>query len=215
MPSPAHRYALRLSRLVFHPLVKVLFDYAAEGLLNLPARSGALLCANHSSFLDPVMLQAPFKRPILFLMNAEFYAVPRMRWFYRLFEAIPVEGSSGNIGALRRAGDAIEAGDVVGIFPEGGISRDGRLQPFRAGAAVLAMRHGIPLVPAWIEGTFEALPRHARRIRRARISLRVGEPIPVARQESTAPDADAAARLTEQLHAAVGALAPSRDRARE
>jgi 1-acyl-sn-glycerol-3-phosphate acyltransferase len=215
MASRSHRSALRLTRFVFRPLVTAIFGYKAEGVENLPARSGALLCANHASFLDPVMLQAPFKRPILYLMDAEFYAVPRMRWFYRLFEAIPVEGPSGNVGALRHAGEALQAGDVVGIFPEGGISRDGRLQPFRPGAAVLAMRHGIALVPAWIEGTFEALPRHARRIRRARVSMRVGKPILVARQESTSLDAGAVARLTERLRAAVGALAPSRDRALE
>jgi 1-acyl-sn-glycerol-3-phosphate acyltransferase len=208
----SHRLLLRLSQLLFYGPGKVCFGFTVEGARNLPERHGAVLCSNHASFLDPIVLQAPFRRPIHYLMSAEHYNAPRFRWVSRAFEAIPVDDESANLAALETAGAVLEAGDVVGVFPEGGISRDGRLKAFRSGATVLAMRHGVPLVPAWVEGTSQALPRHATRIRRARIALRLGEPIAVERSGATILDGDAVAALTGRLREAVAALAPSRDR---
>ncbi len=197
---------LGLAQALLYAPGKLCFRFTAEGAENLPRRGGVILCANHTSFLDPIVLQAPFRRPIHYLMSAEFFYAPRFRWAARMFEAIPVAEDAANVAALEAAGAEIESGEIVGIFPEGGISLDGALRPFRSGAAVLAMRHGAPLVPALLDGTFEALPRHAKRIRLARLSVRIGEPIHVERAVAPTLDPDAVAALTARLYAAVVSL---------
>ena len=207
MATLTHRILLRLAQAVLLVPGRACFGFTAEGAARLPRRGGAIVCANHVSFLDPVVLQAPFRRPIHYLMLAEFYDDPRFRWAARAFEAIRVSEDADNTGAIEAAGEVLESGDVVGIFPEGGISRDGSLRDFRSGAAVLAMRHGVPLVPARLSGTLAALPRGARRLRFARISVRVGEPVAVERAGAAVLDAEAVAALTGRLRDAVASLA--------
>ncbi len=207
MATFSHRALLGLARLMLFVPGKLWFGFTARGTGNLPRRGGVILCANHFSFLDPIVLQAPFRRPVHYLMSEEFFNAPRFRWIAEVFEAIPVSEDSTNVAALEAAGAVLDSGGVVGVFPEGGISRDGTLKPFHSGAAVLAMGHGAPLVPAFIAGTFDALPRHATRVRRARLSLRVGEPIEVERGRPALLDPDGVAALTARLHAAVAALA--------
>lgn len=208
MATFTHRVLLGLARGFLYVPGKHYFGFTVQGAGNLPGRGGAILCANHASFLDSIVLQAPFRRPIHYLMTAEFFYAPRFRWAAWAFEAIPVSEDSANASALEAAGAVLEAGDVVGVFPEGAISRDGKLRAFRSGSAVLAMRHGAPLVPAFLDGTFDALPRDAKRIRRARLALRVGEPIAVERSKNATLDGDEVASLTARLHAAVAALVP-------
>lgn len=209
MASPTHRALLYACKLVGHLAVGPLFRLRVEGRRNVPRRGPAVFCANHSSFLDPVALHAVTWRPIHFIMSAEFYEDRRLRWLYRAFEVIPIAAASTGSGALAKAGAVLDRGGAVGIFPEGRISRDGRLGPFRTGAAVLALRHGARLVPAWISGTYEALPRHARWIRPAGVRVRVGEPLePGAAPGGHAVPPEAARALTRRLRQAVADLAP-------
>lgn len=213
MASLQHRALLWACKLVAHLAVGPLFRLRVEGRRNVPGRGPAILCANHASFLDPVALHAVTWRPIHFLMSGEFYEDRRLQWLYRAFEVIPIAAASTGAGALEKAGSILDRGGIVGIFPEGRISRDGRLGPFRTGAAVLALRHGVPLVPAWIAGTYEALPRRARRIRPRPVRVRVGQPLaPTGALAAGAFAQDTARALTRRLRQAVAALAqdPSR-----
>lgn len=213
MPSLAHRAALRACFVLAYPPLSLVFRFRTGGSKNLPARGGAIVCANHASLLDPIVLQAALPRPIVYLMTAEYYDRRGLRWFCRTFEAIRVDDAGGNFAALKRTGEALQGGDVIGIFPEGAISRDGRLRSFHSGAVVLALTHGVPLVPVWIEGTFRALPRDATWIRRARISVTTGRPIPVRRADPRRVlDTDEVAGLTAMLRDAIAALAEAPDR---
>jgi 1-acyl-sn-glycerol-3-phosphate acyltransferase len=111
------------------------------------------------------------------------------------------------IRSFRHIVEVLRAGGLVGIFPEGGITRDGAMRPFRAGAAVLALQIGVPVVPIYVAGTFEALPRDARWPRFVPVALRIGEPIPVAARRS--PSSHEIAALTDAIRNAVSALAAS------
>jgi 1-acyl-sn-glycerol-3-phosphate acyltransferase len=196
----SHRIAVCLGRAVALPLLRAGFDFRVEGAERIPARGPALLASNHLSFMDPVVLQGALRRPIHYLMTARLYRDRRWRWFYRLFDTVPVTLGAGNFKALAEAAARLEAGEVVGVFPEGGISRDGSLGPFRRGVALLAMRTGTPVVPVAIVGTGAALPAGTLRLRRAPIRVRVGEP--VAPGEALEPGP-----LTERIRDAVAALA--------
>ena len=174
-------------------------DLRVEGADGVPARGPVLLAANHLSFLDPVVLQAATPRPIHYLMTARLHRDRRWQWLYRLFDTVPVTLGSGNFQALSAAAARLEAGEVVGVFPEGGISKDGTLQPFRAGVALLALRARVPVVPVAILGTNRVLPAGTLRLRRAPIRVRVGTPVP-------APESMEPAALVERIRHAVEAL---------
>jgi 1-acyl-sn-glycerol-3-phosphate acyltransferase len=196
---PSHRIAVRLGRTLALPLLRLGFDLRVEGSAEVPATGPVLLACNHLSFMDPVVLQAALPRPIHYLMTARLHRDPRWRWVYRLFDTVPVTLGSGNFLALSEAAARLQGGAVVGVFPEGGISKDGTLGHFRPGVALLALRAGVPVVPVAIGGTREALPPGAYRPRRARIRVRLGSPIPV-------PEGAEPADLTGRIRDAVQAL---------
>jgi len=196
-----HRIAVRFGRMVAHPLLRVAWDLHVEGAHRIPARGPALLAANHLSFLDPVVLQGALPRPIHYLMTARLYR-GRWHWMYRLFDTVPVTLGSGNFKALAEAAARLEAGEVVGVFHEGGISKDGSLGPFRPGVALLAMRTRTPVIPVAILGTRDALPPGSLRLRRAHIRVRLGEPVSAGEELEPGP-------LTEQVRDAVAALSRS------
>jgi 1-acyl-sn-glycerol-3-phosphate acyltransferase len=194
-----HHIAVRFGRTVAYPLLRVAYDFRVEGAHRIPARGPALLAANHRSFLDPVVLQGALARPIHYLMTARLYRDRRWRWIFRLFDTVPVTLGAGNFRALAEAAARLAAGEVVGVFPEGGISKDGSLGPFRPGVALLAMRTRTPVVPVAILGTREALPPGSLRPRRARIHVRLGEPLTAEEELEPGP-------LTERIRNAVAAL---------
>jgi len=153
------------------------FRFRVEGAGHIPTAGACLIAANHASYLDPIMLAMACPRPVRFIMSRDFYERRSIHWLCRATGAIPVENNPRDLGSLRRALQALRGGTVVGIFPEGGRSADGTLKPAKPGAALLALRAGVPLVPAGIVGTFAALSRHQRFPRREPILVRFGPPL--------------------------------------
>ena len=193
-------------RAVVGPPFKLAFRPETRGRERIPGKGSAILASNHASFLDPILIGLYARRPVRFLVSREFYANPRLNPILRFLGTIPVGGDAGMIRSFRRIAELVRQGELIGIFPEGGITRDGAMRPFRSGAASIALRMGIPVVPVHLGGTFEALPRYARWPRFVPVSLRIGEPIDVvARKE---PSRQAIDELTATIRSAIEALAP-------
>ena len=169
----------RVFRGVAGLLLRGLFDLRVEGLERLPAGGPFILAANHHNYLDGVVLGVALARPIAFLvMPRVFRATPIHPPFHRRIGSIPVNLERPDPGAIKRVLRVLAAGRVVGIFPEGPFSQEGRLVGGQPGTALVALRSGAPVVPAAIEGTYEAL--RGRRFylpRRRPLSVRFGEPI--------------------------------------
>jgi 1-acyl-sn-glycerol-3-phosphate acyltransferase len=142
-----------------------------------PRDGGLLVVSNHISFVDPVVLQMTFRRRIRYLMTEDFYDVPAIRWFFRWMRALRVSETRTNLASLRVARDALRAGDLVGLFPEGGLSPDGRLQSARPGASVLASLAAVPVLPVRIRGTFDVW-RRGLFPRPGRVTVTRGSPMP-------------------------------------
>ena len=139
-PSPAFRVSVFLADSLvraFVWLVTCLFyPLRVRGRENLPRRGGALLVSNHVSFVDWVLLTAAAKRPVRYLISKEFYESPWLKPFVRVARVIPIPSGIRPHEvtlALQRCGDAIQNGDIVCVFAEGGITRTGRLMPFQRG----------------------------------------------------------------------------------
>ncbi len=139
-------------------LATVLTRWRATGQGNVPVVGGALLVANHVSFLDVVFLGIPLRRPLNYMARSTLF-VPLLGPFIRSVGAFPIQregmGASGMKETLRR----LRAGGIVTLFPEGTRSADGRLGMLKPGIAALVARVGVPVVPAAVAGMFEIWPR--------------------------------------------------------
>jgi len=152
------------------------FDLRVEGLEHLPASGPYLIAANHHNYLDGIVLGVAAPEPISFLVMPRVWrATPLHPMFHRHIGSIPIDLERADVGALRRALYMLQSGKVVGIFPEGPFSVRGRLEPGLPGVALLALRSGVPVVPAGIRGTYEALAGRRGYIpRRVPLGVRFG-----------------------------------------
>lgn len=158
------------------PLLGAYWRLKLQGAVDSIPRSGPLLVAsNHASFLDPWLVGMVFPRSIRFLMVRRWYdRSPLWRAFFRAYGTIPLHGRSQE--TLDAVTHLLARGEVVGVFPEGRISPDGKIQRFRPGLSQMAARSGAPVVPVGIRGNFDTLPKHGTFPRPTRVTIHVGEP---------------------------------------
>ncbi len=181
-----------------------MFRLSATGLERLPRAGPAVLVSNHISWLDPIILPLVLPRKPAFLAMEELWRMPGASLVMRLYgpRAIPLHRGAVDTTAFRRALEVLQDGALLIIFPEGGISPDGRLRPFHRGAALLAARAGAPIVPVAIRGTEEALPL-GRLLPRARpITVHFGTPISIegtSREDLLRAGKDAASQIEALL----------------
>ena len=134
------------------------FDLRVEGLEHLPARGPYIVAANHHNYLDGVVLAVALPRPIAFLVMPRVWrATPLHPLLHRQIGSILLNLQRPDVGALRQALRALEQERVVGIFPEGPFSVRGRLERGLPGVGLLALHARVPVVPAGIHGTYQAL----------------------------------------------------------
>jgi 1-acyl-sn-glycerol-3-phosphate acyltransferase len=151
--------------------LKLFFRLKIEGRENLPKKSNFIVVANHSSFMDPFVVAAAIPAKIYCIASRSLYAFPKLKWALRKLDCLPTGASS------ECAIDLLVKNNIVGLFPEGGISRDGKLREFKRGAALLAMKTGRPIVPCAIRGAYEALPIKAKFPRLVPITITICKPV--------------------------------------
>jgi 1-acyl-sn-glycerol-3-phosphate acyltransferase len=144
----------------------------------LPERN-VIVVANHTSNLDPVIMGAVFPRRLRYLAKAELFEPFLFGSMVRALGSIPVrkQDSQSAGTALRTFLKLLESGENVLIFPEGGRSLDGKLKPLEGGVALIALRSGAPIVPAFITGAFEAMPPGSKWVKPLRLSIVFGETV--------------------------------------
>lgn len=168
-------------RSVGRPLFTLYFRGRVKRAENIPRRGPAILIANHTSILDGILIHAVTRRPLRIFVAAEWVDWLPLRPLFSSMGVIRVERDRRNPEALESAVEALERGDVVALFPEGGIQSTGRLAHFKNGAARLALRTGAPIVPCAIVGSFDAMPWPKKLPRPRRITIRSG---PAIREEA-------------------------------
>lgn len=196
---------------VLEALFKVLFTYECQGEEKIPRSGGAVVAANHPSYLDPVLLSLQASRPIRFMAWDALFKVPVVGALMRAFGTFPVDVRPGKgREAYAKAKALVESGEVVGIFPEGKRSRTGWMEPsLREGAARLAWETGAPLVPATIGGAYRAWPHFQALPRPARIRVRFHEPIDPAPYRAKGEEEALGSLLAELRHRVDRSLLPS------
>ena len=171
-------------------LMRAWFGLRVRGAEHIPSSGPALIVSNHQSILDPPVIGGAARRQIYFLAKAELFRIPLFGHLIRAVHARPVRREGSDPRALRTAALLLEEGKALLIFPEGTRSPDGRLGEAKAGVGMLAVKSGAPVVPAYVSGTLEALPKGAAWPRRSQVSVSFGPalhfkaPISVGRKES-------------------------------
>ncbi|MGH7180006.1 MAG: lysophospholipid acyltransferase family protein [Tepidisphaeraceae bacterium] len=174
----------------------------------LPRTGAAILVSNHTSALDPFLIQSVCPRLIVWMMAREYYEIPSLGWLFKGVQAIPVDRGGRDLTATRAALRALSDGRVVGIFPEGRIESSRDLLPFHAGVAMISTHAGVPIYPAYLDGTQRGKDTVQSVLQSQRGSVSFGPAVPWNPSPGIRrPDLS---MLTEQIRQSVQELARSR-----
>lgn len=150
--------------------------YQVRGAENIPREGGCLLASNHVSYLDPGALSCGTgKRKAWFLARNTLFG--GRDWWFRAMHCIPLDRNQAEVGTIRRAVQTLKEGKLLALFPEGTRSPDGTIQKAHRGVGFIVSKAGVPVVPALIEGTYEAYPKGARWVAPKRVRITYGKPI--------------------------------------
>ena len=167
-----------LMRFLSWLMVRSLYRLRPHGIeANVPDEGAALLVCNHVSYMDALILSATIPRPVRFVMYYKIFNIPVMRWIFRTAKAIPIAGAREDPALMQRAFDEIDAalaeGELVCIFPEGALTKDGSMAPFKSGVEKILERRPVPVVPMALRGMWSSMwSRRDTRLGRMRVPRR-------------------------------------------
>lgn len=195
-----------LKRIVVGPVLRVLFRPWTRGLEHLPVKGGAIIAANHLSFIDSIFVPIAVPRPVVYLAKNDYFTRPGVRgraqrWFLRVTNQLPMDrgGGAGSEDSLRAGLDVLRSGSLLGIYPEGTRSPDGKLHRGRTGVARLAIAGGVPVVPAALIGTDVVQPKGRTIPRIRRVGVVFGEPLDFTRFEGKTDDRHVLRAVTDEI----------------
>lgn len=195
-----------LKYVLLGPLLRLTFRPRIEGLAHVPETGAAIVAGNHLSFSDHFLMPTILKRRITFLAKAEYFTGPGLKGrltaaFFRSAGQIPVDRSGKTAGraAIDEGLGVLRGGDLLGIYPEGTRSHDGRLYKGKVGVAVMALEAGVPVIPCAMIGTFEAQPPGRRLPRIRPVTIRFGKPLDFSRFAGMANERAVLRAVTDEI----------------
>jgi 1-acyl-sn-glycerol-3-phosphate acyltransferase len=148
------------------------------GADNIPDKGGVMIVSNHASYLDPPIIGVAYrKRPVHFMARDSLWKRGFGAWWMDGVGCIPVKRDEGDIRAIKLAIKSLQEGKVISIFPEGTRSDDGNLQSAKSGIGLIIEKSECNVIPAYIDGSFQALPKGAKWIKPHHISISFGLPL--------------------------------------
>ncbi len=178
--------------------------YGAE---NVPREGGVIIVSNHASFLDPPLIGCSlWHRNVCFMARDTLFQHAFGRWWANAVGVLPINRDKGDIRALKQAMKVVQHGDVLCLFPEGTRTRNGMLQAAKQGIGFLIEKSAVPVVPVFLQGTFQALPRGARMARPAKISVTFGAPLLPAEIGRFGNDPERRQKIADLIMARIDAL---------
>ncbi|WP_147653106.1 MFS transporter [Vulcaniibacterium gelatinicum] len=160
-------------------LVRTLYRLRVRGIEeHVPDEGPALIVCNHVSYMDALILGGVIPRPVRFVMDYRIFGIPGLNWLFRTARAIPIAGAKEDPALLARAFEEIDAaladGQIVGIFPEGALTKDGEIAPFKPGVERILARRPVPVVPMALRNMWGSMwSRRDSRLGRMRLPRRL------------------------------------------
>jgi len=191
---------------ILTPILRLLFRPWVEGLENVPAEGAAILAGNHNSFLDNLILPLVVPRRVTFLAKSDYFNGRGFKGrlqaaFFRGVGQLPVDRSGGNasLAALETGKRILAQGKLLGIYPEGTRSPDGRLYRGKTGVARMALEAGVPVLPCAMIGMFEVQPPGTLIPRIKRVGIRIGAPLDFSRYQGMTGDRFVLRSITDEI----------------
>lgn len=192
---------------ILKPLLKLAYGIRIEGLENVPRKGAAIIAANHLSFLDSFFIPLVIKRRrVTYLAKADYFQSWKTAWFFRSAGQIACEREGGKRSeqSLQIALEVLDGGSLLGIYPEGTRSPDGRLHRGRTGVARLALAAGTPVVPCGVVGTDVVMPKNRKFPRllargRIQVTVRFGKPLDFSRHAGQERDRFVLRSVTDEI----------------
>jgi len=188
------------------PLLKLYCRPSIEGVEHVPERGGAILASNHLAVADSFLLPLQLKRRMTFLAKSEYFTEPGLKGFVKkqFFTGVgqvPVDRSGGNAAqaAMDTAVRLLREGNLLGIYPEGTRSPDGRLYKGKTGVARMALEAGVPVIPVAMIGTDKVNPIGSTLWRPGHVHVKIGEPLDFSRYEGMAGDRFIERSMTDEI----------------
>ncbi len=195
-----------VKNLVLGPILLRVFRPWVKGLDNVPATGSAILASNHLSFIDSVFLPLVLKRPVTFLAKSEYFTGRGIkgrfvRWFFTSSGQLPIDRSGGKASedALNTGIAVLSSGKLLGIYPEGTRSPDGKMYRGRTGIARMALEARVPVIPVAMIDTEKVMPIGARMPKVQRIGVVFGQPLEFSRFEGYENDRFVLRAITDEI----------------
>ena len=174
---PLIAFAQVMVRWFFRTLFTLMYRIRVHGLENYPETDGLLVCSNHQSFLDPLILGVVCPRPINYLGRQTLFKFPPLAWFMTWNDTIGIDREGSGIGGMKETLRRIKRGETVAMFPEGTRCHDGEFHSLMLGFCAVAKRCKSTLMPIGFDGAFQAYSRNMKFPRPGRIQAVMGKPI--------------------------------------
>ncbi len=158
-------------------ILKIFFGFKVEGKENIPKNPPYLIASNHVSYLDPIVIGSAFPHKVRFMAKKELFENRFLFWLLNQLGVFPVDRDSLDISSVKKSIKILKDGGVLGIFPEGTRSKDGKFKGANKGVVGIAVKGGAPIVPVALKGTYEAWPAEKKFPRPYRIKVKIGKPI--------------------------------------
>jgi len=195
-----------LKYIVLGPFLRILYRPKVTGLDNVPASGPVIMAINHNSFVDSIFLPLMVKRPMTFLAKDEYFTTPGfkgfwMRTFFKGVGQVPIDRSGGNASeaALNTGVRVLASGNVLGIYPEGTRSPDGKLYRGHTGVARMALAANATVVPVAMHGTRDIQPADKKIPRVKRVQIEIGKPLDFSRYEGMDNDRFVLRSMTDEI----------------
>lgn len=189
--------------ILLSPVFRLIYRRKATGLENVPKEGGYILCANHCSAIDPVYIASslPLNTKMYFIAKKELFSVKPFAWLIRKLGGFPVDRGNADLAAVRMSLQYLKDGNALCIFPQGTRSRDNSPMPMQTGAAMIALRAGVSVIPCYIDGPYRLFRR---------VAIRYGKPVELS-DFGRCYDRDTLEQATARIEKAVWSLREIQD----
>lgn len=190
--------------------LKVYLRFESHGSENVPRTGGCLIASNHVSYLDPPVISCSVKHRLVHFLARDTLFTPGIGgWFMHGVQCIPIDRTRGDVAALRKGISVLKNGEALSLFPEGTRSPDGQLKAAKGGVGFLIAKAAVPVVPAYVDGSYAAFPKGAKYVKPGKVRVFYGPPIQPAEFAALGDGRESYEKIGQLVMSRIAALKPA------